>query len=758
MNLSYRKSTTLTLFAFGSILLGLFYASLSLHDDANVYNVSQVHYQSKATERLEMLERFLGSFTPVLKAVENNHDFVRFIQKGDNFDDVADLLLTVKQSIRCIQQVRFINTKGQEIVRIEGPATRHNDASTDITHIVAKDALQDKSNSEYFKTFKQLLPGQIGMSEINLNTEHEIVEIPKKPTLRFGIAVYDQGQFKGVLVINVCLKDFFELFSHTTLYNIYVVNNQQRFLMHPDEQKSFLGEEINQAKLSDQFGEVTAQKIMHQQTYFGGHFYSTTISPSFSKTSYKLILEAKFKSMTEESNITAKILLGLMLLAILMTIPIALRLAKEPERLMLELDNKAHIDQLTRLPNRSTLVEHLKHNQHDIVIILAIEGFDDISNLYGYKLADQLLKNFAKSLTKHANSNNMQAYHLDRSHYGLTLKCSDMKAVEMTLAELHRTLESQPIEISEDLEIHISTSLGVARLEESNNINEAILDAEIALQQAQKLHYPYVILTSGKEELQKDYQHKIDMLKSIKWATVNKKVIVHFQPIIDTRTQTIFKHEALMRLRCEDDGICYPGEFLELAKTTSYYPEMTIQVIQQTVLKLKTLPKSQAISINFNMIDIAHPEVINCLIAETTLHQVADQLVIEIVESDDFGNFDVLLNFAKTIKKLGFKMAIDDFGSGYSNFQNIITLKPYLDYLKIDGSIVKNIAQDPTSLQLVTSIQDLANELKIETIAEFVHNELTYDLVKNMGINYAQGYYIGEPKLELLTEILSDVN
>ena len=120
-----------------------------------------------------------------------------------------------------------------------------------------------------------------------------------------------------------------------------------------------------------------------------------------------------------------------------------------------------------------------------------------------------------------------------------------------------------------------------------------------------------------------------------------------------------------------------------------------------------------------------------------------NRLVFEILESENLSDYDFLEEFVLKYKKLGVKIAIDDFGSGYSNFIRIIRLKP--DYLKIDGSLIKNIDKDNNSYEIVKSIIAFSKTLNIKTIAEYVHSEEIFNLLLELDVDEFQGYYFGKP-------------
>lgn len=123
-------------------------------------------------------------------------------------------------------------------------------------------------------------------------------------------------------------------------------------------------------------------------------------------------------------------------------------------------------------------------------------------------------------------------------------------------------------------------------------------------------------------------------------------------------------------------------------------------------------------------------------------YKFKDKIVFELIESEGIENFDEVINFIEQVKKLGAKISIDDFGTGYSNFEYIMKLK--VDYIKIDASMIKNIDTNKNSQMVTETIIDFAKKLEIKTIAEFIHSKNVYDVVKEMGVDYAQGYYLGK--------------
>ncbi|NBF39370.1 MAG: EAL domain-containing protein [Spirochaetes bacterium] len=152
-------------------------------------------------------------------------------------------------------------------------------------------------------------------------------------------------------------------------------------------------------------------------------------------------------------------------------------------------------------------------------------------------------------------------------------------------------------------------------------------------------------------------------------------------------------------------------------------------------------------TINLSVLDILSPEttayIRERLIAEPDL---ASRLVVELLESEQIETLTEVGDFVSSTRELGVRFAIDDFGSGYSNFAHIASLQ--FDFLKIDGSLVRNICSSQQALDIVTTIVDFSRKLGIRTIAEFVSDEQTYERVRQLGVDYCQGYYLGRPGAE----------
>jgi EAL domain-containing protein (putative c-di-GMP-specific phosphodiesterase class I) len=188
---------------------------------------------------------------------------------------------------------------------------------------------------------------------------------------------------------------------------------------------------------------------------------------------------------------------------------------------------------------------------------------------------------------------------------------------------------------------------------------------------------------------------------------------------------------------------------LDVSKKLKLYPQLTRRVIKKAFERFAN--ETTNFSINLSIEDIADPVMSDWILQQVQNCDFAPRVIFEIVESEGIQNYDVVNQFIKEVKQYGVKIAIDDFGAGYSNFIYIMRLD--IDFIKIDGSIIRNIYQDRPSQVITETIVDFARKLGIQTVAEFVSDEAVYSYVKDLGLDSLQGYMFGEPKPDLIENL-----
>ncbi len=224
---------------------------------------------------------------------------------------------------------------------------------------------------------------------------------------------------------------------------------------------------------------------------------------------------------------------------------------------------------------------------------------------------------------------------------------------------------------------------------------------------------------------------------------MDERIICYYQPIYDFTTKSVQKYEALVRMIDEQGDLILPGDFLFIAKKTKLYQQITKEVVKHACATFRH--QEHSFSINLSATDLLDPITVQEIIKNIVITGTASRVIFEILESEGIENYAEVALFIAQVKSLGAKIAIDDFGTGYSNFENILKLN--VDFIKIDGSLIKNITTNPKHAIIVETIVEFAKKIGAKTIAEFVADGATFDEVARIGIDYAQGYFIGKPEL-----------
>ncbi len=242
-----------------------------------------------------------------------------------------------------------------------------------------------------------------------------------------------------------------------------------------------------------------------------------------------------------------------------------------------------------------------------------------------------------------------------------------------------------------------------------------------------------------KQESQQRLINNVAILKdTIKYDNVTPYV----QPIYSNKTREISHYECLMRIpHRENHTVCSIVHMLQLAKQVHLYHDLMKQMIQKSFNAFTQLP--HAFTLNLSYEDIANIDSRNFLEEMLTALPNPSRVTFEILETDMIADYDIVSDFIKDVKTFGCQIAIDDFGTGYSNMENLLKLKP--DYIKIDGSLIRDIDHSEKSLKLVKNIINISRDINAKTIAEHVHSKAVYDILHTLDINYLQGFYLCKP-------------
>lgn len=409
-------------------------------------------------------------------------------------------------------------------------------------------------------------------------------------------------------------------------------------------------------------------------------------------------------------------------------------------------------DSLTQLGNTEKLLEDVEKIQdHTLsLIIFDVIKFSQINGFFGHEKGDDFLVQFALQILEFKETLKIlvSAYRLRGNTFALLLDFADSKnserdleltQIKQKLLEKFNNFKLQINNLSATTDIRMGIASEKCLLHV--DANALLGNTETALSEAKIQNKPFIYfcdISDINERYAKNLQWA-DKLYGIFNDKSDAQIKAYYQPIYNLHTKKIEKFEALVRIQ-DQDKLISPFVFLDVAKQINYLPKITQEVLHQATNTFKNTPYE--FSINITTQDLAKEHFLANIAAKLAQAGIQNSsVVLEILEDEDIYEFSETIN---EFKKLGFKIAIDDFGVGYSNFKKLQLLRA--DYIKIDASLVKNIATNPKDLEIIRSICSYAKAIDVKTIAEFVANKEIFELVKTSGVDYVQGYYISEPK------------
>ncbi|MCG3659996.1 EAL domain-containing protein [Aliarcobacter butzleri] len=397
------------------------------------------------------------------------------------------------------------------------------------------------------------------------------------------------------------------------------------------------------------------------------------------------------------------------------------------------------IDKLTNLPNRNRLKKDLAQTDDVLMAFFDIDGFLTLNDLFGEEIGDGILVELSYKLKEHFPASEYSVYKLDVDKF-VVVAVNSGKSVEefykYTKSFINK-IENQSFLVNEN-EIDINLTVGVSHANGALAYKYAQRTITYARTKLRK-----IMIYNDSFNIHQSFENNIKWLKQLKNGFKENKFQAYFQPIVDTQTKEIYKYEALIRYIDENGNEVGPYNFLDIAKKTKQYPNI-IKVILKDALKL-IKEKNKKVSINISYADISNRNTTKYIYDFLTEQSVEHTklLSFEILESEEIVDFEEVSKFISEVKKFECIVGIDDFGAGYSNFHLLSKLK--ISFIKIDGSLIQNIHNSKDLEIIVRTISNIAKEFNVKTVAEFVANEEIYNKVKELNIDYSQGFYFDKP-------------
>ncbi len=400
-----------------------------------------------------------------------------------------------------------------------------------------------------------------------------------------------------------------------------------------------------------------------------------------------------------------------------------------------EIEEQLKIDQLTALPNFFSLVEDLKLIEKKAFVVLDIDRFEDINSTYGMEFGNRVLKS-ASELLNTLVPENATLYRIGSDEYGVMFQGEITNQAEEFAKVVASFFKTYQISI-EDVDLSINFSIGISYSQE-DTISGGKLAVKESKEEVGNLYKVY----NPDSDYARHQRENLVKVHQLKKLLHEDGVIPYFHKIVDIHTKEVVKYEALARLEGAGE-VHSPAYFLQAARHTGLLTAITKSMITKSFKIAQK--KNIAVSINITEQDLNEGYLTDFLKNRLEKFELeAKDVTLEILETITVGDSQMILKQIENLKKMGFVIALDDFGSENSNFSRLLDLSP--EIIKIDGAFIKDLSQDNNSKKIVKSMIYLAKEIGAKVVAEFVKDEETFELVKELGVDYAQGYIFGEPE------------
>ncbi len=403
----------------------------------------------------------------------------------------------------------------------------------------------------------------------------------------------------------------------------------------------------------------------------------------------------------------------------------------------------SYTDQMTGLPNRVRLLRDLQAADQASLLIINLDRFKEINSLFGSVCGDQVLLAVTarlKNLRRKISPERLDVYRLPGDEFAILMPQMAPEEIEGLARQVRVAVtreqiywQQQPVTV--DISIGMAIRPGRAPEEAPDQL---VSQAKIAVLQAreQSRHYLLYDPAVGVEE---NYESNLHWANRLKAAIEHDWLVPWFQPIYDNHHERVNKYECLVRMVEPDGRVANAGQFIEIAGRLRLNGKIAGMMIDKCFAWFRD--RDEAFSINLSYGDIAESETLAHVLDALEQTGIGDRVIFEILESDGIENYAEIRSFIDRVKAYGCRIAIDDFGTGYSNFAHLLSLN--VDFIKIDGSLIRHLDTDRTAYLVTSGIVQFARSLEIQTVAEFVHSEAVQRCVRELGIDFSQGEYFG---------------
>lgn len=426
----------------------------------------------------------------------------------------------------------------------------------------------------------------------------------------------------------------------------------------------------------------------------------------------------------------------------------------EQKRFEAQLMHAANHDPVTGLANRRRFEEDLERELARLrgaggqaaLLFLDLDDFKAVNDSLGHRAGDEALASLAGFLSSQARPLSVVA-RVGGDEFGVLLPDTTPSEAKAFARALIQSLRQHTM-LVEGHVVRTTASVGMAILpDHGESAAELLAHADLALIEAKERGRNALAVYSPRSRGQAASHSRLHWRRRLAEALESDRLTLYAQPIVDLVTGTAEQFELLLRLQNEDGSLALPGSFLGVAERFGLIRDIDRRVVQQAIRLLATLDERAPglrLSVNLSGKAFADDQLVPLIRRELSAAGVdPSRLVLEITETAAIRDLSQAQKFMRSLKNLGCQFALDDFGVGFASFSHLKHLP--VDYVKIDGSFIRHLTRDDIDQHVVRALVEVAKGLGCATVAEFVTDEETVRLLRALGVDYGQGFYLGEP-------------
>ncbi len=409
-------------------------------------------------------------------------------------------------------------------------------------------------------------------------------------------------------------------------------------------------------------------------------------------------------------------------------------------------------DELTGQLNRIRLTEALstilaraeRTKQSCCFLMACVDNLATINDSFGFEVGDEVIASVARIVkSRLRGGDSMGRYSSNK--LGIILNDCGPGAMRIAAERFIKAVREATIRTAA-CQLSATISIGGVRIpEQASTVPQALGHALQALDRAKSRRHDGFTAYEPSATNESTRQRNISIADEVISALEQNRMLLALQPIVDTKTRQPAFYECLLRMEKPDGTIVSAGEFIPLAEQLGLARFIDRRVLELAVALAKSQPELR-LSLNVSSLTCSDHEWLVSLHRLTGgRRQITERLTVEITETAAIHDLDVSIAFVDTLKELGCKVAIDDFGAGYTSFKNLKTLN--VDMVKIDGSFIRNLTSEPDNQVFIKTLVEIAETFNLETVAEWVGDEETAEIMARAGITHQQGFFFGRPQL-----------